>query len=295
MNLVIGASGLLGGAICAELTGTGAKVRALVRKTSDSVATAKLKARGVDLVSGDVKRRETLDAACQGISTVISTATCTRSRQDGDSIQSVDLDGQLNLIQAARSAGVRHFVFISFPPVSVQFPLQDAKRAVEQALLGSGMTYTILQPTFFMEFWLSPALGFDAAAGKAQIFGTGERPISWISFRDVARFAAKGVTAPAARNAVVQLGGPEALTPHQVVRTFESVSGRRFSVNLVPESALREKWAAATDPLEKSFAGLMLYYTMGDVIDMTQPLRWSPIQLTSVRQFAMQESASVAA
>ena len=286
MNLVIGASGLLGSAICRELAGRGDEVRALMRATSDPIETSKLKERGINLVNGDMKRRATLEAACQGVKTVISTATCTRSRQPDDSIQSVDLQGQLDLVQAARKAGVRQFVFISFPEVPVQFPLQDAKRAVEQALIGSGMTYTILQPTFFMEFWFSPALGFDAVAGKAQIFGTGERPISWISYQDVAKFAAASVKAPAARNAVIKLGGPEALTPLQVVEVFERVSGRRFSVELVPESALQAKWAAATDPLEKSFAGLMLYYARGDVIDMTEPLRWAPMQLASIHQFA---------
>ena len=59
----------------------------------------------------------------------------------------------------------------------------------------------------------------------------------------------------------------------------------------MPESSLEAKWAAATDPLEKSFAGLMLYYAMGDIIDMTGPLRWSPMQLTSVHQFATHEPA----
>ena len=143
MNLVIGASGLLGSAICRELAGRGDEVRALMRATSDPIETSKLKERGINLVNGDMKRRATLEAACQGVKTVISTATCTRSRQPDDSIQSVDLQGQLDLVQAARKAGVRQFVFISFPEVPVRFPLQDAKRAVEQALIASGMTYSI--------------------------------------------------------------------------------------------------------------------------------------------------------
>ena len=55
--------------------------------------------------------------------------------------------------------------------VNVEFPLQSAKRDVEQHLRESGMNYTILQPSFFMEVWLSPALGFDAANATAQIYG----------------------------------------------------------------------------------------------------------------------------
>jgi NADH dehydrogenase len=79
---------------------------------------------------------------------------------------------------------------VSFPQTDVDFPLQSAKRAVEDRLKSSGLTYTILQPTFFMEVWLSPALGFDAANAQAQIYGTGENKMSWISYKDVARFAA---------------------------------------------------------------------------------------------------------
>ena len=85
----------------------------------------------------------------------------------------------MSLFAAAKAAGVRHAVLISFPPVDIEFPLQSAKRAVEQCLMYSGMPYTILQPTCFMEVWLSPALGFDAANAKAQIYGSGTNRISW--------------------------------------------------------------------------------------------------------------------
>ena len=80
----------------------------------------------------------------------------------------------------------------------------------------------------------------------------------------------------------------DALTPLQVVETFEKVCGRRFSIDFVAEDSLRAKWSGASDPIEKSFAGLMLYYTMGEAIDMTSALRWCPINLTPVRQIAAQ-------
>ena len=288
MVLVVGATGLLGSAVCRALAESKMAVTALIRPTADPAKVINLEQSGAKLVKGDLKQRASLDAACKGVDAVISTASATFSRQAADSIQSVDLEGQLSLIDAARAAGVRHFVFVSFPNVSVAFPLQDAKRAVERALIASGMSYTILQPTFFTEVWLSPAVGFDAANAKAQIFGSGKAPISWISFQDVAKFAVASLTAPAARNAVIKLGGPDALTPLQVVEAFEKVSGRRFSIDFVPEDSLRAKWSGASDPIEKSFAGLMLYYTMGDAIDMTSPLRWCPINLAPVRQLAAQ-------
>ena len=68
------------------------------------------------------------------------------------------------------------------------------------------MTYTILQPSFFMEVWLSPALGFDAANATAQIYGSGQNKISWISYQDVARFAVASLDNPTARNAEIEVG-----------------------------------------------------------------------------------------
>jgi len=90
------------------------------------------------------------------------------SRREGDSIESVDRQGQLNLIEVAEEAGVRHFILISFPSVDIDFPLQTAKRTVEDRLRRGRMMYTILQPTFFTEVWLSPALGFDPAHATAR-------------------------------------------------------------------------------------------------------------------------------
>ena len=183
MILVVGATGLVGSGVCRLLGSVGERVRGLVRASSDAAKVAQLREHGVDLVTGDLKDPASLARACAGVDTVISTASCTLSRQSGDSIETVDRNGQLALVDAAVAAGAKRFVFVSFPEVPVAFPLQDAKRAVEQRLRTSGLTYTILQPTFFAEIWLSPALGFDVAQGKARIYGTGTPRISWISIR----------------------------------------------------------------------------------------------------------------
>jgi NADH dehydrogenase len=208
------------------------------------------------------------------------------SRQEGDSIESVDRQGQLNLIEAAEEAGGKHFILISFPNVDIDFPLQAAKRAVEDRLRRGRMTYTILRSTFFTEVWLSPALGFDAAHATAQIYGGGHNKISWISFQDVAKFVAAAMDNPQAINAVIKLGGPDALSPLEVVRLAEQVIGKRVVVQHVPEEALRAQSSAASDPLQQSFAALMLYYARGDTIDMAETLRALPVRyLKSVREY----------
>jgi uncharacterized protein YbjT (DUF2867 family) len=286
MNLIVGATGMLGGEVCRLLAEQGKPVRALVRETSNSEKVARLRGLGAEVVRGDLKDRASLEAACRSASAVVSTASSTLSRQEGDSIESVDRQGQLNLIEAAEEACVKHFILISFPNVDINFPLQSAKRAVEDRLRRGRMTYTILQPTFFTEVWLSPALGFDPANATAQIYGGGHNKISWISFQDVAKFAVAALDNPQATNAVIKLGGPDALSPLEVVRLAEQAVGKKVVVQHVPEEALRAQHGAATDSLQQSFAGLMLYYARGDAIDMADTLRTLPVQhLKSVREY----------
>ncbi|MDQ2976015.1 MAG: SDR family oxidoreductase [Acidobacteriota bacterium] len=285
MILVVGATGLLGSEICRLLAAAGKPFRALVRPTSDKSKVAQLQSLRAEIARGNLRDRSSLEAACKGVNAVISTASATVSRQVGDSIQTVDLGGQLSLIDAAKAAGVNQFILISFSPGTIEFPLQAAKRAVEKHLKQSGLSYTILQPTCFMEVWLSPALGFDAANAKAQIYGSGEK-ISWISFRDVAKFAAESLDNPEADNAVIELGGPEGMSPLEVVRIFEQVQGRAFEIQYVPEAALLEQKKTADDPLQQSFAGLMLYYAAGNVIDMRETLQKFPVELTSLKVYA---------
>ena len=284
MNLIVGATGMLGGEICRLLAERGSPVRVLVRESSNPEKVAQLEGLGVKIARGDLKDRASLSAACRGASAVISTASSTISRQQGDSIESVDQQGQLNLIEAAEEAGVGQFVLVSFPGIDIDFPLQAAKRAAETRLQRGRMMYTILHPTCFMEVWLSPALGFDPANAMVRIIGSGNNKISWISFLDVAQFAVAALGNPRAKNAVIKLGGPDALSPLEVVRLAEETGGKEIAVQHVPEDVLRAQLAMATDSLQKSFAGLMLYCAGGDVIEMADTLRAFPVRkLKSVR------------
>ena len=286
MNLVVGATGLLGSEICRLLAAKDKPVRGLVRRTSDRAKIERLQGLGAETVLGDVKDHPSVVAACRGVSAIISTVSSTLSRQEGDTIQSVDREGQLALIDEAKAAGVDRFVLISFLNMNVEFPLQSAKREVEQHLRESGLTYTILQPSFFMEVWLSPALGFDAANATAQIYGTGQNKISWISYQDVAKFAVASLDNPAAENAVIELGGPEALGPLEVVKIFEELRRKRFEVQHVSEEQLRAQKEEAADSLQESFAGLMLGCAQGSVVDMRGLLEKFPLQLRSVSEYA---------
>jgi uncharacterized protein YbjT (DUF2867 family) len=280
---------LLGAEICRRLASTGKSFRAMVRKTSDPAKNDTLKQLGAELVEADLKDRASLDRACQGVTAVITTPTAIGSRREGDTFQTVDLDGQKALVDAAGAAKIEHYVFVS---VSGNLgkqggnPLIDAKRAVENHLRQSGLSYTILRPTFFMEIWLSPHLGFDFQNAKATIYGSGKNRISHISLHNVADFAVAALSNPAARNAVIELGGPDTLSPLEVVRLFEKVFGRRFETQFVPEEQLQARKTAATNPVEQTFADLMLSAAHDDSIDMSDMFTKFHVRPKSVREYA---------
>lgn len=285
--LVAGATGLLGSEICEKLVQRGHEVRALVRPTSEPARVARLKSLGIDLVTADLKAPESLEKACRGVGVVVCTASSTLSHQPGDSIETVDRDGLRNLVDAAKKEHVNRFVFTSLSGnMDESSPLQDAKRSVEQHVKQSGLEYTILRPSYFMEVWLSPAVGFNVAASTAVVYGKGDRKLSWISFRDVAEFAVSALESRSTWNRVLELGGPETLSPLDVVKIFERATGRTFAVTHVPEETLRKQFDTATDSLQQSFAALMIDYANGDEVPMAEVLREFPVNLTSVEQYA---------
>lgn len=284
--LVVGATGLLGRQVSRLLREAKRPVRALVRTTSAQETRAWLESNEVELFNGDLKDESSLLRACTNVETVISTASATLSRQEGDSIAAVDEAGQLALVRSAKAAGVKRFVLVSFAPISVDCALQRAKRKVETELVNSGMQFTILQPTNFVDVWLSPALGFDPVHGKARLLGTGEQPVSWVALCDVARFAAAAADSEAMKNTTILLGGPDALSPLQVVKIFEEQGAPKVELEFVPESALQAQLAGSTDAIQEAFAALMLNTARGYVVNARDAVRLLPGQLTTVRDYA---------
>lgn len=266
--LVVGATGRLGGAICERLVARGYEVRGMVRPTSNPASVERLRTLGVELVTGDLKDPMSLENACRGEEGVITTAIAfSPNRQPGDNLDTVDRGGFRSLIDTAKCEGVRRFVFTSFSGnVEESFDYKSAKRYIETYLSESGLEYVVLRPTFFMESYL------DFTESPIEIYGSGEAKISWISRDDVAEFAVQALEKSSARNRVLELGGPDALSPLEVVRIFEKQTGRKFDVRHIPEEDL-------------GFA-LRRHYAGGDVIPMAELLQEFPVKLTSVEDYA---------
>jgi uncharacterized protein YbjT (DUF2867 family) len=287
--LVAGATGFLGGGICRLLRAKNIPVKAMVRNTTDPVKIEMLTKLGVQIVQGDLQDKKTLSRVLKEVTTVISTVSSIPSSYlpEENNVQKVDLDGMKNLINSAKTSGVQHFIYTSFSgQIDFDFPLRNAKRSVEQHLQKSGMVYTILRPSFFMELWLSAAVGFDTLNGKVNICGTGINPVAYISFKDVAKFAVESISNPYSRNAILELGGPENISQLDAVKIFEKILHKNIEVNHIPVDALQSQIKSSTDAMQKSFSGLMLCVANGDPINMKDLLLTFPIKLTSVREFA---------
>lgn len=242
MILVVGATGTLGGRIARDLLAKGKEVRILVRHPSPSTEMAamgmatsaeSLIAAGAQVVSGDLTDRASLDAACAGVDTVITTATTTKREQD---LEGVDLNGTLNLIAAAAQAGVRHFIYTSAygSAVGHPAPLFHIKATCEKALEASGMTWTILLPNFFPEVWAGMVVGIPLQAGQpVTLVGQGDHRHSFISEADVAAFAVAAVDNLLAHNMRLEIGGPS-YSWTEVVTMAGDAMGQALPVNYVP-------------------------------------------------------------
>jgi uncharacterized protein YbjT (DUF2867 family) len=152
MILVVGATGMLGLEICRRLREEGRAVRGLVRPGSPREPL--LRELGVEIHHGDLRAPPTVGPACDGVTTVVSTATAMGAKERGLTLRSVDRDGQLALVELARLRGVSAFVYLSASPnLRRSAPLIRYKREVERAVRTSGMRWTIVQPSAFMDVW----------------------------------------------------------------------------------------------------------------------------------------------
>ena len=297
-TLVVGATGFVGGQVAQKLRRQGESVRAFVRGGDAHPKVEPLRAAGIEIVAGDLTVPETLEPACRGIATVVTTATSMPTGAN-DGLRRVDLDGTLALIEAAERAGVKRFVYTSYSGnIQIASPLETAKRTCENRLLRSSMRSVILRPSYFAEIWLSPALGFDFVSGAVRIYGSGEAKGNYISAFDVADFAVAAATRKGDANAILEMGGPEPLSQLDAVKIFEQALEKKFRIEHVPAEVLQQQYNSP-DPLQKTFAALMLGYTQGGEIKGAQDTaKKYGIRLTSVTDYASRvrgESAGTAA
>jgi uncharacterized protein YbjT (DUF2867 family) len=212
--LVTAAHGNQGKLLIPRLLTAGVAVRACVR--SDESART-LRAAGVtDVVVGDMSHPDVLTRAMDGVEKVYYV---------GPALHPKERDMGFAVIDAARAAGVQHFVFSSVLHAIITDLVQhEIKRDLEECLISSGLEFTILQPANYMlDHRLKPAF----AQGVFRLSWALDRYQSMVDLGDVTEVAA-AVLAGSDHHAgaTYELVAPGRYTAHDLAKIISAVAGR---------------------------------------------------------------------
>ena len=231
--LVAGGTGSLGRHVIGQLKEQGYWIRALVRRPERLGAV-----RGLvdEVVPGDLTKPKTLTGVCDGMDLVFSSAgaALTTSLRDRKSFAEVDGQGNLNLLDEARRAGIGRFVYVSLCGAERLAGVEyaDAHESVVRALAASGLDHTVVRPTgFFSAFAEFLKI---AKQGFGLVIGSGECRTNPIH---EAELAAVCVQACAGREREVLVGGPASYTRRQVVElAFAALGKRPLILDVAPQA-----------------------------------------------------------
>ena len=236
MILVAGGTGRLGKLIVQLLVRAGEDVRVLTRlqERASGLPVA------VEMIVGDIRRATGVATAVRDCTTVIS-AVHGFAGPDSPSPEAIDRDGNRRLIRAAKEAGVEHFVLVSVHDASPDHPmsLHRAKYAAEQELRASGLGFTVVRPTAFLETWVSVIGRELRTKGQALVFGPGKNLINFVSVLDVAALVALCVRDRSVSNEVLDIGGPENLNFVALADQLIRASGKPGRIKHIPLPVLR--------------------------------------------------------
>ena len=275
--LVVGATGQLGKVIVRKLAASGVTVRALARNEA-ALATA---APAAEIAAVDLRDLAKLTEACRGVEQIVATAN-NNMGSGASSPTRVDLGAYQNLCAAARNAGVRRLIYVSYKGVDQFAPVDffRVKWYIEDAIRRSGVPHVMLRPTAFMDTWIDQILARGIREkGVTTIFGDGSNVSNYIAVDDVAEFAVKILGRAEIVNEAVDAGVPSNVSQNDlatlverrlkssgkrrhvpvallrllppVVRPFNEVAARRMTLALysATQPAAFPGWKASADRL----------------------------------------------
>lgn len=234
MILVTGGTGFVGKHLIHRMRKDGLPVRALVRNPAKA---AWLRDLGVDVVSGDIADKTSLEAAAAGVERVIHLVGIIQERP-GATFQSVHVAGTQNLLEAAKITGVSHFLYQSAlgtrPGAASAY--HRTKWEAEERVRASGIPYTILRPSLIYgpgdQFTLRLA-DMIGLAPVLPVIGSGKSKVQPIFIDDVVTCILKAITTDCCLNKSYEIGGPEQLTYEEVsVAIAEAMDVKRLLVHM---------------------------------------------------------------
>ncbi|MEP6994548.1 MAG: SDR family oxidoreductase [Acidobacteriota bacterium] len=227
MILVTGATGKVGQEVVRQLAAENVPVRALVR---DPAKASHIRLPGVEIAVGDLGRPETLDPALDSVDRVFLLSP--------PDPEQVALQG--NLIEAARRAGARHIVKLSVaggPDSGTQ--IGRWHWTTEKQIESSGIAFTFLRPTFYMQQMLLFAPMIAATGSFSLPMGTGEAAV--VDTRDVAAVAVAALTKDGHDRKIYDVTGPQALSFDVIADALSAATGKDISyVHVPPEYARKQ-------------------------------------------------------
>lgn len=228
--LIIGGTGTLGRQIVLQALTKGYQVRCLVRNFRKA---SFLKEWGVQLVYGDLSRPETIPPCLKGITAIIDVSTSRANELD--SLKKVDWDGKLCLIESAKVANIKKFIFFSAQNAE-QFeniPLMKLKNGIEIKLKRSNIPYTIFRLTGFyqglIEQYAIPILE------NLPIWVTNENTyISYMDTQDIAKFCLRSLQIPQTTNQTFLLSGSKGWLSAEIINLCEQLAGQEAKIQRIP-------------------------------------------------------------
>lgn len=228
--LIIGGTGTLGRQIVLQALTKGYPVRCVVRNFRKANF---LKEWGAELVYGDLNKPETIPPCLQGITAIIDAST-SRANELA-SLRKVDWEGKLYLIEAAKIARIKRFIFFSAQNIE-QFqdiPLMKVKNGIEIKLKESEIPYTIFRLTGFyqglIEQYAIPILE------NLPIWVTNENTnISYMDTQDIAKFCLRSLQISQTENKVFLLSGVKGWVSSEIINLCEQLAGQEAQIKKVP-------------------------------------------------------------
>jgi uncharacterized protein YbjT (DUF2867 family) len=235
MILIVGGTGRLGGLVANHLHARGVAVRALSRGLTPLRSALD---GDIEVVRGDVREPMSLRGPMEGIEVVVS-AVQGFAGPGGVTPESVDRDGNLNLVEAAERVGA-DLVLVSVIGAAPDSPMElmRMKYVAEASLRASALRWTIVRADAYIESWMGILERTAGRSGRPVVFGRGDNPISWVSVEDVAALVERAVLEPGLRGRTLEICGPQSETLTRLAEMVMSRHGWVGKPRHVPRSAL---------------------------------------------------------
>jgi uncharacterized protein YbjT (DUF2867 family) len=252
MILVTGATGFVGSHLVKRLRQEGLKVRAMVRTPEKAQS---LKDLGAEIVPGDISDVPSLEAAAKGCEKVLHLVGIIQEGR-GFTFQSVHVEGTRNILDAAKKAGVKHFLYQSALGTreGAKSEYHRTKWEAETLVKAGGIPYTILRPSLIYgpgDLFSIRLAEMIRLSPVLPVIGTGRSKIQPIYIEDVASCIAKILIDGQHLGKTYEIGGPEQLTYEEVTKAIAAALGVRRPVVHMPLSFMRTMARVAEAVLPK--------------------------------------------